>query len=33
MTVPEDSSEPRDVFATVVGELDLRRPNIFVGYH
>lgn len=33
MTMPKDGSEPREVFATVVGELYLRRPNIFVGYH
>ncbi|CAL5869569.1 uncharacterized protein PFLUO_LOCUS3799 [Penicillium psychrofluorescens] len=33
MTMPEDGSEPREVSAPEVGELYLRGPNIFLGYH
>ncbi|KAJ5783019.1 hypothetical protein N7457_004793 [Penicillium paradoxum] len=33
MTVPEDNSEPREVAIGEVGELYLRGPNIFCGYH
>ncbi|KAI9036718.1 acyl--CoA ligase [Aspergillus affinis] len=33
MTVPEDGSEPREVPVGEVGELYLRGPNVFMGYH
>ncbi|EAW13891.1 acyl--CoA ligase [Aspergillus clavatus NRRL 1] len=33
MTMPEDGSEPREVPVGEVGELYLRGPNIFLGYH
>ncbi|KAJ5382478.1 hypothetical protein N7517_000389 [Penicillium concentricum] len=33
MSIPEDSSEPHEVEAGEVGELFLRGPNIFMGYH
>ncbi|KAI9372082.1 hypothetical protein BJX61DRAFT_466536 [Aspergillus egyptiacus] len=33
MTMPEDGSEPREVPTGEVGELYLRGPNIFKGYH
>jgi acyl-CoA synthetase (AMP-forming)/AMP-acid ligase II len=32
MTIPEDS-EPREVSRGEVGELYLRGPNVFLGYH
>ncbi|OGM39869.1 phenylacetyl-CoA ligase [Aspergillus bombycis] len=33
MTMPEDGSEPREVSAGEVGELYMKGPNIFQGYH
>ncbi|KAJ5112426.1 hypothetical protein N7532_000471 [Penicillium argentinense] len=33
MTMPEDGSEPSEVATGEVGELYLRGPNIFLGYH
>ncbi|KAL3475811.1 hypothetical protein BJX99DRAFT_228993 [Aspergillus californicus] len=33
MTMPEDGSEPTEVATGEVGELSLRGPNIFLGYH
>ncbi len=33
MTMPEDSSDPTEVPTGEVGELYLRGPNIFLGYH
>ncbi|KAL4888955.1 hypothetical protein BDV59DRAFT_187603 [Aspergillus ambiguus] len=33
MTMPEDGSEPREVPVGEVGELYMRGPNIFLGYH
>ncbi|KAB8222228.1 hypothetical protein BDV33DRAFT_201722 [Aspergillus novoparasiticus] len=33
MTMPEDESEPREVSVGEVGELYLKGPNIFQGYH
>ncbi|KAE8134985.1 hypothetical protein BDV38DRAFT_294956 [Aspergillus pseudotamarii] len=33
MTMPEDESEPREVAAGEVGELYMKGPNIFQGYH
>jgi 4-coumarate--CoA ligase len=33
MTTPEDGSKPQEVAAGKVGELYLRGPNIFLGYH
>lgn len=33
MTMPEDGSEPREVATGEVGELYLRGPNVFLGYH
>lgn len=33
MTTPEDGSEPREVAVGEVGELYLRGPNVFLGYH
>ncbi|KAE8380697.1 hypothetical protein BDV26DRAFT_256830 [Aspergillus bertholletiae] len=33
MTMPEDESEPREVSAGEVGELYMKGPNIFQGYH
>jgi len=33
MTTPDDDSEPREVAVGEVGELYLRGPNIFLGYH
>lgn len=33
MTMPEDGSESREVPTGEVGELHLRGPNIFIGYH
>lgn len=33
MTTPEDDSEPQEVPIGEVGELYLRGPNIFLGYH
>ncbi|KAL4914709.1 hypothetical protein BDW62DRAFT_189892 [Aspergillus aurantiobrunneus] len=33
MTMPEDGSDPREVPIGEVGELYLRGPNIFLGYH
>ncbi|KAF9890638.1 hypothetical protein FE257_005769 [Aspergillus nanangensis] len=33
MTSPDDGSEPQEVATGKVGELYLRGPNIFVGYH
>lgn len=33
MTMPEDGSEPKEVKVGEVGELYLRGPNIFMGYH
>jgi acyl-CoA synthetase (AMP-forming)/AMP-acid ligase II len=33
MTTPEDDSEPVEVPAGQVGELYMRGPNIFLGYH
>ncbi|GIJ98696.1 hypothetical protein Aspvir_000815 [Aspergillus viridinutans] len=33
MTMPEDGSEPREVPVGEVGELYLRGPNVFLGYH
>ncbi|KAA8650535.1 hypothetical protein EYZ11_002087 [Aspergillus tanneri] len=33
MTMPEDESQPREVPVGEVGELYLRGPNVFLGYH
>jgi 4-coumarate--CoA ligase len=33
MTTPEDGSKPQEVATGEVGELYLRGPNIFLGYH
>ncbi|KAF7716212.1 4-coumarate--CoA ligase [Penicillium ucsense] len=33
MTMPEDGSEPREVAVGEVGELSVRGPNVFLGYH
>ncbi|EED21683.1 phenylacetyl-CoA ligase, putative [Talaromyces stipitatus ATCC 10500] len=33
MTSPEDDSEPQEVAAGEVGELWVRGPNVFLGYH
>ncbi|KAL4871932.1 hypothetical protein BDV12DRAFT_163387 [Aspergillus spectabilis] len=33
MTMPEDGSEPREVPTGEVGELYVRGPNVFLGYH
>ncbi|RAL03398.1 acyl--CoA ligase [Aspergillus ibericus CBS 121593] len=33
MTMPEDASEPVEVPAGQIGELYMRGPNIFLGYH
>ncbi|KAB8268517.1 hypothetical protein BDV30DRAFT_218244 [Aspergillus minisclerotigenes] len=33
MTMPEDESEPREVSVGQVGELYMKGPNIFQGYH
>ncbi|KAE8329100.1 hypothetical protein BDV39DRAFT_214098 [Aspergillus sergii] len=33
MTMPEDESEPREVTVGEVGELYMKGPNIFQGYH
>ncbi|KAF9885666.1 hypothetical protein FE257_012648 [Aspergillus nanangensis] len=33
MTMPEDGSEPVEVPAGQVGELYMRGPNVFLGYH
>lgn len=33
MTTPDDGSDPREVQTGEVGELYLRGPNIFLGYH
>ncbi|RAH86406.1 acetyl-CoA synthetase-like protein [Aspergillus japonicus CBS 114.51] len=33
MTMPEDGSEPQEVPAGAVGELYMRGPNVFLGYH
>ncbi|PYI05848.1 acetyl-CoA synthetase-like protein [Aspergillus sclerotiicarbonarius CBS 121057] len=33
MTMPEDASDPVEVPAGQVGELYMRGPNIFLGYH
>lgn len=33
MSMPEDDSEPQEVKVGEVGELSLRGPNIFLGYH
>lgn len=33
MTMPEDGSEPKEVNIGEVGELYMRGPNIFLGYH
>ncbi|KAF7591795.1 hypothetical protein BBP40_001121 [Aspergillus hancockii] len=33
MTMPEDGSEPREVSVGEVGELYMKGPNIFQGYH
>lgn len=33
MSTPDDDSEPKEVPAGQVGELWLRGPNIFMGYH
>ncbi|KAJ5776911.1 hypothetical protein N7520_000157 [Penicillium odoratum] len=33
MTMPEDGSEPTEVEVGKVGELYLRGPNVFMGYH
>lgn len=33
MTTPEDDSEPKEVPVGQVGELYMRGPNIFLGYH
>ena len=33
MTMPEDGSEPQEVKVGEVGELYMRGPNIFLGYH
>ncbi|KAL2872437.1 acyl--CoA ligase [Aspergillus lucknowensis] len=33
MTMPEDGSEPSEVATGEVGELYLRGPNVFLGYH
>ncbi|GMF77812.1 unnamed protein product [Aspergillus oryzae] len=33
MTMPEDESEPREVSVGEVGELYMKGPNIFQGYH
>lgn len=32
-TMPEDGSEPREVAVGEVGELSVRGPNVFQGYH
>lgn len=33
MTMPEDESEPREVAVGEVGELYMKGPNVFQGYH
>ncbi|KAE8148032.1 hypothetical protein BDV25DRAFT_131569 [Aspergillus avenaceus] len=33
MTIPEDGSEPHELSAGEVGELYMKGPNIFLGYH
>ncbi|KAL3456614.1 hypothetical protein BJX64DRAFT_39039 [Aspergillus heterothallicus] len=33
MSMPEDASEPREVPTGEVGELYVRGPNVFLGYH
>ncbi|KAK2755503.1 hypothetical protein FQN54_006440 [Arachnomyces sp. PD_36] len=33
MTTPEDDSEPKEVPVGEVGELYMRGPNVFLGYH
>ncbi|KAJ5571053.1 hypothetical protein N7535_004713 [Penicillium sp. DV-2018c] len=33
MTMPEDGSEPEEVAIGQVGELYLKGPNVFMGYH
>ena len=33
MTTPEDDSKPQEVATGKVGELYLRGPNVFLGYH
>lgn len=33
MTMPEDEAEPQEVAVGEVGELYLRGPNVFLGYH
>lgn len=33
MTMPEDGSEPQEVAKGEVGELYVRGPNVFLGYH
>lgn len=33
MSMPEDGSEPKEVAVGEVGELYMRGPNVFLGYH